>query len=167
MINGHTLEYQMKLDKIDREILASLQADCRKSRAELARTVGLTPTAVFERIRKLEHQGIIEGYSAKLNPVEFGKKLLAFVFVAERKPSTGVATGKIMAELEFVDEVHRITGKDCFLLKVRVEDTAELTTVLDKIGSVETVNGVETSVVVETLLEKPWNASLSHQDQEE
>ena len=142
------------LDDRDREILGVLLADASTSKAEIARSVGLTPTAVFERLRKLEDRGVIKGYTAELDPQTLGLGLLAFIFVSEIKPVTTSGTGRRLAELQQVEEVHRVTGKDCFLLKVRTADTDELTKVLDEIGTLKSVGEVQTTIVLETFLEQ-------------
>ena len=117
--------------------------------------VGLTPTAVFERLRKLQERGVIKGYSVDLDPRSLGMKLLAYIFVSEIKPVSGEKTGHRLAELPYVEEVHRVAGRDCFLLKVRAADTDGLTRMLDEIGEIETVGAVQTTIVLETFLEQP------------
>jgi Lrp/AsnC family leucine-responsive transcriptional regulator len=146
------------LDDTDRKILRILLADGSKSKAEVARLVGLTPTAVFERLRKLHERGVILGYTVRLDPRALGSKLLAFVAVEETKPVTTGKTGSRLARVSSVEEVHRVAGKDCFLLKVRVADTGDLTKVLDEIGMIESVGAIETTIVLETFLEKPYGA---------
>ena len=144
---------QVRLDDKDRAILAILLEDASTAKAEIARSVGLTPTAVFERLRKLEERGVIKGYSARLDPHALGLGLLAFVFVSEIKPVASGGTARRLAGVKQVEEVHRVTGKDCFLLKVRTADTDALTRVLDEIGAIDAVGAVQTSIVLETFLE--------------
>ncbi len=144
----------VRLDDKDREILGILLDDASTSKAAIARSVGLTPTAVFERLRKLEERGVIRGYAARLDPHTLGLDLLAFVFVSEIKPVTTGGTGARLAELPQVEEVHRVTGKDCFLLKVRTTDTPALTKVLDRINELESVAALQTTIVLETFLEQ-------------
>ncbi len=144
----------VRLDDTDRAILAILLEDASTAKAEIARSVSLTPTAVFERLRKLEDRGVIKGYSAQLDPRTLGLGLLAFVFVSEIKPVASGGTARRLAELQQVEEVHRVTGRDCFLLKVRTADTDALTRVLDEIGALDAVGAVQTSIVLETFLEK-------------
>ena len=79
------------IDGIDLEILKILQSNARTSNAEIARQVDLAPSAVFERIRKLEERGVIEGYSARINPEGVGLPLLAFIFVRDRRQARGRA----------------------------------------------------------------------------
>ena len=75
------------IDGTDAIILKILQSNARTSNAEIARQVGLAPSAVFERIRKLEERGVIEGYAARVNPRAVELPLLAYVFVrADEKP---------------------------------------------------------------------------------
>ena len=144
----------VRLDDTDRAILAILLEDASTAKAEIARSVGLTPTAVFERLHKLEDRGVIKGYSAQLDPRTLGLGLLAFVFVSEIKPVASGGTARRLAELQQVEEVHRVTGRDCFLLKVRTADTDALTRVLDEIGALDAVGAVQTSIVLETFLEE-------------
>ena len=148
------------LNDIDRQIIRNLLEDASKSKAEIARSVGLTPNAVFERLRKLDERRVIQGYAVRLDPQALGSKLLAFVFVAESKPVRTVKTGPRLAQLPNIEEVHRVAGRDCFLLKVRAADTDELTRILDEIGEIESVSAVETTIVLETFLEKRFDGGL-------
>lgn len=148
------------LNDIDRQIIRSLLEDASKSKAEIARSVGLTPNAVFERLRKLDERRVIQGYAVRLDPQALGSKLLAFVFVAESKPVRTAKTGPRLAQLPNIEEVHRVAGRDCFLLKVRAADTDELTRILDEIGEIESVSAVETTIVLETFLEKRFDGGL-------
>lgn len=131
-----------------------LQNDARTSRAEIARQVGLTPTAVYERIRKLEGE-VISGYEAHLNPRALGMSVLAYIFVSELKPVKGERTGPRLARIRGVEEVAKIAGEDCFLVKVRASDTEGLARILDRdIASIPSVGGTRTTIVLESLLEK-------------
>src|SRR5690606_13557233 len=76
-----------KLDRIDRKILAELQCDGRLANVELARRVGLSPTPCLERVRKLEAEGVILGYTAQVDPHKVGAALLVFVEITLSKTS--------------------------------------------------------------------------------
>ena len=69
------------IDEIDRQILNILQQNARTSNAEIARQIDMAPSAVLERIRRLEAKGVIQGYEARINPEALGLGVLAFVFV--------------------------------------------------------------------------------------
>ena len=114
------------IDGTDAIILKILQSNARTSNAEIARQVGLAPSAVFERIRKLEERGVIEGYAARVNPRAVELPLLAYVFVrADEKPGAET-TARRVAAIPEVLEVHDVAGEDCFLVKVRAADTDSL-----------------------------------------
>lgn len=139
------------LDAIDLRILALLQRDGRMSNAAIARDVGLAPSAVFQRIRKLESEGAIRGYHADLDPNALGHGLLAFVAVGAAVGARARETAALLAEIPEVVEVHRVVGDDCFLIKVRVRDTTALGALLDeKIQRLPPVASTRTTIVLST-----------------
>src|SRR5687768_14587481 len=111
------------IDEIDEKILNIVQSDGRIANAEIARQVGLAPSAVLERLRKLEERGVIRGYAAEINAAEIGFGLTAFVFV---RTSFCGSIGSVLAQIPEVLEVHDIAGDDCYLLKIRAKNTDEL-----------------------------------------
>ena len=140
------------LDEINLQILHILQKDGRVSNVDIARQVGLTPSATLERIRKLEAEGIIEGYYARLNPLLLDLDMMAFIFVTTHEPTGSWAAGEDFRKLPEVQGVYAITGEDCYLLKVRVKDTEGLRLLLrDGIGVVEGVYSTRTIVVLGSL----------------
>jgi len=142
------------IDVIDAKILSILQDNARISNAEIARQVDLAPSAIFERIRKLEERGVIEGYSTRINPKAIGRALLAFVFVrADEKPGAE-ETARRVAEIPEVLEVHDVAGEDCLLVKVRTADTDALGRLLrDRIGRIETITSTRTTIVLDSVKE--------------
>ena len=142
------------MDSTDLHIIEALQANARTSNAELARDLGMAPSAVLERIRKLEQKGIITGYEARIAPRAVGLSLTAFVFVrAEEKPLTG-KTGVALSKIPEVQEVHHVAGEDCYLVKLRVRDTEELSRVLQaQISTIKNVKGTRTTIVLSTVME--------------
>jgi Lrp/AsnC family leucine-responsive transcriptional regulator len=142
------------IDDTDRQILAILQDNARTSNAEVARRVGMAPSAVLERIRKLEERGVIRGYTAKLSPRALERGLVAFVFVRADEPVGRCETGEVLAALPEVQEVHHVAGEDCYLVKVRVADTESLGRLLrDRFGAIATVRSTRTTIVLETVKE--------------
>ena len=142
------------IDSIDSTIMNILQSNARTSNAEIARQVDLAPSAVFERIRKLEERGVIEGYSARINPKAIGLPLLAFIFVrADEKPNAD-KTARRVADIPEVLEVHHVAGEDCFLAKVRAPDTEALGRLLrDGLGRIETITATRTTIVLNSVKE--------------
>ncbi len=142
------------MDRIDREILKMLQADGRVANAEIARRVEMAPSAVLERIRKLEDRGLILGYYARLDPRLLGQGLLAYVLVRSDGGAWQADTAVQLSNLPEVQEVHHIAGEDCFLVKVRTKDTASLGELLrERVGSLPNVRNTRTTIVLETVKE--------------
>lgn len=143
------------LDDIDLRILQLLQDDARIANAAIARDVDLAPSAVFQRIRKLENEGVIQGYHAHLEPRVLEQGLLAFITVQTGEGARARETADLLASVPEVLEVHRVVGDDCFLLKVRVRDTKALGALLDeKIQTLPPVASTRTTIVLSTAKEQ-------------
>ena len=115
------------LDRIDRKILVELQKNGRVSMTELAQRIGLSATPCTERVRRLERDGIITGYHARLNPQALGKSLLVFI---EIKLSTrsGEVFERVRKELTTIPEVmecHLVSGDFDYLIKARIGEMSE------------------------------------------
>jgi Lrp/AsnC family leucine-responsive transcriptional regulator len=142
------------MDAVDARILTMLQNDARTSNAAIARDLDMAPSAILERIKKLQAKGAIQGYEAKLEPRELGLDLLAFVFVDTDEVGMEMETGRALADLPEVQEVHHVCGDDCYLVKVRTESTEALGRLLrDGIGGIERVRGTRTTIVLNTIKE--------------
>lgn len=144
----------MQLDATDRAILRLLQQNARLASAAIARAVGLAPSAVSQRIRRLEERGIITGYACSVDAGVLGRGLVAFVRVQTREHSRDEETGAALAALPEALEVHRVVGEDCFIVKVRVRDTAALGDFLDeRLGGIPAVGQTRTTMVLRTVKE--------------
>ena len=142
------------MDKIDKQILSLLQENARITNAEIARQVGMVPSGVQERIRKLEDNGFILDYATHLrsDPLDLG--LLAFVFVRTSEPPGALNTAEELAKLPEILEVHHVAGEDCYLLKVRHSNNKSLADFMrKKLGSVSTITSTRTVIVLETVKE--------------
>jgi Lrp/AsnC family leucine-responsive transcriptional regulator len=141
-------------DDLDKQILALLLRNATISKSEIAKRIGIAQSAVSERVKKLQGSGLIEQYETRLSARALGIKTLAYVFITERKPTGGVNTGERLAAVTGVEEVHKITGEDCFLLKIRARDTEELGRILDtEVNPIETVAGTRTTIVLKSFKE--------------
>ena len=114
----------VEIDKIDRKILSILQADGRIANVELAERIGLSPTSTGERLKRLQRDGFVEGYGARLNPHRLGLGLLVFVEVMLDKTTPDVFErfAKAVQTAPEVLECHMVAGGFDYLLKARVAD---------------------------------------------
>jgi Lrp/AsnC family transcriptional regulator, leucine-responsive regulatory protein len=119
------------LDAVNRRLLRELQADARLSLAELARRVGLSAPAVGERLQRLQEAGVVRGYRAELDPAALGLPLGVIIRV---RPAAGELpkVAELARQTPEVVECHRITGEDCFFMKLQVRDVAHLEEVIDR-----------------------------------
>lgn len=143
------------LDKKSLKILKILQEKARIPNTEVSREVGLAPSAVLERIRKMENQGVIDGYEVRLNPQRFSRNQIAFITVEyEISDDQDGAIGKHLAKIDEVQEVHYLAGNAAYLVKMRVADIEELNTVLrNKILNISGVRRTTTLPVMSTYKE--------------
>ena len=118
------------LDAVNKRIVEELQSDARLSMAALGRRVNLSAPAVAERVQRLEREGVIRGYRADVDPVALGYSVSAVIRVA---PATRQLEKirELARESPEVVECHRITGEDCFFLKLHVRDVEHLEEVID------------------------------------
>jgi Lrp/AsnC family leucine-responsive transcriptional regulator len=130
-----------ELDDTDRQLLALLQDDDRLSLADLGKHVGLAPSSVNERIKRLGQRGVIEGFHAHVIPESLGLDLLAFVFVGWSNPATEAAFLARIQASRAVLECHHVTGSWNYLLKVRLPNTRDLERFLGQV--IKEVPGVE------------------------
>ena len=108
-----------ELDAIDLQILKLLQDDGRMSNADLAQRVGLAPPTVLRRVKLLEERGFIRGYAALVDPLALGLTVTAFIFIETSSGCDLPAVSEFLIGLPGVQEVHRLIGEWCFMLKVR------------------------------------------------
>jgi Lrp/AsnC family leucine-responsive transcriptional regulator len=144
------------IDGIDGMILNKLQTNGRMTNVEIAREVGLAPSAVLERIRKLEQSGAIRGYAALVDPKVLGYRMLAFVAVSVGDQPAEDRIARTLARMVEVLEVHHVAGEDCFLIKLRARDPEHVGELLKKkIGAIPGVHSTRTTIVLGTEKETP------------
>ena len=144
------------LDRTDRRILECLQADGRISNVQLARKVNLTPTPCIERVKRLEKQGYIRGYTAILNPELVNAGLLVFVEIdlSHNSPDAFRRFREEARRLPEIMDCHLVSGNFDYLIKARVSDMKAYRELLgDKILSLPDVKGSRSYVVMEEVKE--------------
>lgn len=150
------MEYTDKLtiDRLDRKILRILQDRGRISNVQLAKEVGLSPTPCLERVRKLEKNGVIKGYHARIDPDKLGTPLLVFVEITLSKTSSDVFAdfSDAARRTDEILECHLVSGDFDFLLKARVADMAAYRKLLgETLLNMPGVNESRTYVVMEAV----------------
>lgn len=144
------------IDETDATILELLQENARISQADVARVVGLAPSAVLERIRKLESRGIVRGYTALLDPHAVEQSMLAFIAVRSAEAPGDESVARALAQCPEVLELHHVAGDDCYLLKVRARDAEHIGQLLrHRFGRIPGVVSTRTTIVLETVKETP------------
>ena len=134
----------IELDDINRELLDLLQDEGRLTYRELGERVGLTPPAVTERIRKLEHQGVIRGYRAVVDYEALGFPILCIIRLNAPRGARGVDDA--IAALPEVIEANRVTGSESHVIRARVRDTHHLERLLEVFGEYgDSVTNIVTS----------------------
>lgn len=141
------------IDKISLEILKILQEKARIPNVEVSRQVGLAPSAVLERVKKLEKMGIIDGYEVNLNPEIFDRRLISFIRV-KTLPGKEKSVGDELLQIPDTQEIHFISGGDCYLVKLRCKDNEALGELLqNKIRIIDGVITTKSETVLSTVKE--------------
>jgi Lrp/AsnC family transcriptional regulator, leucine-responsive regulatory protein len=142
------------LDETDLKILSLIQPNAFLTNNELAKKVGLAPSAVLERIKKLEQKGVIEGYPTSIRPEALDLKLLAFIFIKSGEGPGNVGVASQLKKIPEVLELHHIAGEDCYLAKVRAQDPLSLIHLMrEKFSRIPNILSTKTTIVLETLKE--------------
>ena len=141
------------MDNTDLQILDLLQHDARLTNAEIARRVSLTASSVYERVRKLQDEGIIQRYTIQVDPVALGKPLTAFIRLTvayDERQAAGVAA--LRADPDVL-ECYSVAGEDCYIIKTRVTGPSELEALIYRIRGRLTVLRSVTMIALSAIKE--------------
>jgi Lrp/AsnC family leucine-responsive transcriptional regulator len=118
------------IDSVNLRVLEELQRDPRLTMSELGRRIGMSSPAVTERVRRLEEAGVIRGYRLELDPTALGLPIAAYIRI---RPNPGQLPriAELAQQIPEVVECHRVTGEDCFILKVHIPAIDQLDRLLD------------------------------------
>ena len=140
------------LDERDLEIVAALQEDARATYADVAQRVGLSPSSVHDRVRKLEQAGVIRGYRAIVDPDALGLLITALVAATPLDPQQPDDLPERLAEFPQVEDCYSVAGEANYILKVRTRTTAELEELIRRLrekGGVATRTTIALSIPFE------------------
>lgn len=150
-----TTKVEFSLDQVDYQILQIMQDNARTNNADIARELGMAPSAILERVKKLEQKQVIIEYNAKINPEALDQKLLSFIFIKAQDPIGTQKVGLLLAKIPEVQEVHDIAGDDGYLIKVRTHDAAGLVDLMrNSLGKIEGIISTRTTIVLQTVKEE-------------
>ena len=142
------------LDDVDLKILTLLQPNSYLSNVELSKKLGMAPSAVLERVKKLEQKGIITGYPTRINPEALNLNLLAFIFIKSSEGPGNASVAKQLAKFPEILELHHIAGEDCYIAKVRAKDPLSLVQFMrERFSKVKGITNTKTTIVLQTVKE--------------
>lgn len=147
----------MELDRTDFALVERLQQDAALRLEELGRQVGLAPSSVHERLRKLQAAGVIRRWTVDCDPAALGLSVLAFVGVRSTQPCSTLL-GALQAIPE-IEECHSVAGALSMLLKVRVASTPDLLSLVERLRQIPGIEGTEATIVLATQFARPFRAS--------
>jgi Lrp/AsnC family transcriptional regulator, leucine-responsive regulatory protein len=137
------------MEKLDQLIVRALCEDGRMSYTDLAERVGLSVSAVHQRVRRLEQRGVIRGYAARVDSDAIGLTLTAFVSIKPIDPAAPDDAPERLAHLSAIEACHSVAGDENYILKVRVAGPADLEALLQEIRAAANVS-TRTTVVLST-----------------
>ncbi|MBT5855400.1 Lrp/AsnC family transcriptional regulator [bacterium] len=140
-----------KLDKKDKIILDILQKNAKTTNADIAKALGMAPSAALERVKKLESRGYIDGYHALLNKPQLSLGLTAFVSVRTKVANYSRNVAIELTKLDHVLEVYEVVGEASYLVKVCARDTDQLSDVLrEGFGKINEISSTISQIVLKT-----------------
>jgi Lrp/AsnC family transcriptional regulator, leucine-responsive regulatory protein len=134
----------------DARLLAILQADGRRSYAELGGDLGMAGPSAHERVKKLESRGVIRGYRADVEPTALGLNVLAFTWVTQAPGTISTDLTPEFAAVPEIEECHYIAGEADYILKIRARDMDHLGAIVRRLQTTRHVFSTETDVVFST-----------------
>lgn len=145
-----------KIDETDKVILRILQKDCRVPLKQIAKKVGLPKSTLHYKIRRLEQTGIVQGYYAKLSPIDLGNDYLAIVLVRARYgPGYHGKVGRKLSLIPGVWAVYYVLGEIDFIVLIRAADREDYMRKLERISNMKDIERTSTQVVAKVIKEDP------------
>lgn len=144
----------MELDRTDFALVAALQQDAAQRLEDLARLVGMAPSSVHERLRRLERAGVIRRWTVECDAAMLGLPVLAFMGVRATRPCSELLPA--LEAIPAIEECHSVAGSLSMLLKVRVESTSALLALTERLRQIPGIEGTETTIALATQMDRPF-----------
>jgi Lrp/AsnC family leucine-responsive transcriptional regulator len=142
----------VNLDRKDFELIEALQQNANRRLEDLAKLVGLAPSSVHDRLRRLERAGVIRQWTIKVDAAALGLGVLAYVGVRATKPCSELIGA--LSEIPAIEECHSVAGELSMMLKVRVASTAALLELSERLRGIPGIEGTETTIVLKAHIER-------------
>jgi Lrp/AsnC family transcriptional regulator, leucine-responsive regulatory protein len=139
------------MEDLDRRIVDLLAKDGRISYTDLGKTLGMSTSAVHQRVRRLEQRGVVKGYTAKVDHRALGRQITAFISITPIDPAAPDDIPDRLREIPAIEECHSVAGDENYILKVRVETPTALEDLISQVRGSAHVS-TRTTVVLST----PW-----------
>ncbi|MGL5928569.1 MAG: Lrp/AsnC family transcriptional regulator [Dermatophilaceae bacterium] len=139
------------MEDVDRRIVALLAGDGRMSYTDLGRALGMSTSAVHQRVRRLEERGVVRGYTVRVDHGQLGRALTAFISITPLDPAAPDDIPDRLREVPEIEECHSVAGDENYILKVRVATPADLEELIATVRGSANV-ATRTTVVLST----PW-----------
>ncbi|MGL5852818.1 MAG: Lrp/AsnC family transcriptional regulator [Phycicoccus sp.] len=139
------------MEDVDRRIVALLAGDGRISYTDLGRALGMSTSAVHQRVRRLEERGVVRGYTARVDHGQLGRAMTAFISITPLDPAAPDDIPDRLREVPEIEECHSVAGDENYILKVRVGTPADLEELIATVRGSANV-ATRTTVVLST----PW-----------
>src|SRR5690606_33712165 len=145
---------EISLDHVDLQIIRIMQDNARTNNADIARELGMAPSAILERVKKLEQKEVILQYNARINPVALEQKMLSFISIKTQEIIRVQIAGLLIAEIPEGLGVHEFVDEDGYLIKLRTNDTGGLVDLMrNTLSKIEDIISTRTTIVLETVKE--------------
>jgi Lrp/AsnC family leucine-responsive transcriptional regulator len=146
----------MTLDRTDFALVDAVQRDATQRLEDLGRLVGLAPSSVHERLRRLQAAGVIRRWTVECDAAALGLPVLAFIGLRSTRPCSELVAA--IAEFPAIEECHSVAGGSSMLLKVRVETPAALLVLIERLRQIPGIEGTETTLVLATQFDRPFRS---------
>lgn len=141
------------MDKQNQKLISLLRANAREALSELSRKIGMSRTAVAERIKKLESQGIIQGYTIKLAP-DYAQHTIGAHVMIDIAPQATTAVVMALKKMPEIQSLHAVSGVFDLMAVIRAETTVAVDEILDSIGEIQGVEKTQSSIILSTKFER-------------
>lgn len=141
---------------VDQEILKLLQNNARIPNSDIAKKLDKAPSAIWERIKKLEERKVIQKYATIIDPIAVDRNILVFVTIGISSTNWSDECAEQLKSIKYIEELHEIVDQDSYIAKVRVKDMQELSDVLKyHVAAIAEVKSTKTMVVIKSIKENP------------